>query len=302
MTTNNYFPEYLLSRPIWVLWKLEARKNASGEITTTKVPYNAQTLQRASSTDSNTWTAFERASNTLASHPSFNGLGIVLSKDLNLVFIDIDHCIQDGEFDERAQAILEHFQNPYMEFSQSGSGIHIFVRGSISRSFNNRKLGVEMYDTGRFAAMTGNALNACEPSEDSEAIRAVFEKYKTSDPVKLQTHSTTPVSVPCVWIVAKLMRNNRTCALYRGDWAGAGYTSQSEADIALCRQIAFWAERDTATIDEVFRSSGLMRDKWNREAYRTATITRACNSLAETYSDWRRRKRDESIRDFLQSW
>ncbi len=39
------------------------------------------------------------------------------------------------------------------------------------------------------------------------------------------------------------------------------YTSQSEADLALCNFLAFWTGGDAARIDRLFRRSGLYRPK-----------------------------------------
>jgi primase-polymerase (primpol)-like protein len=56
-----------------------------------------------------------------------------------------------------------------------------------------------------------------------------------------------------------------------GHWEGE-YSSQSEADLALCRLLAYWANRDASRIDALFRRSGLMRKKWDRVDYRTRSI------------------------------
>jgi hypothetical protein len=69
--------------------------------------------------------------------------------------------------------------------------------------------------------------------------------------------------------------------LWRGDWSG--YASQSEADLALCSHLAFWAGGDPARIDRLFRRSGLYRAKWEREDYRSRTIEAAITGAAETY-------------------
>src|SRR5262249_31648739 len=55
-------------------------------------------------------------------------------------------------------------------------------------------------------------------------------------------------------------------ALYHGGDI-SGYRSHSEADLALCGQLAFYCGRDPARIDELFRGSALFRGKWNRADY-----------------------------------
>jgi putative DNA primase/helicase len=69
-------------------------------------------------------------------------------------------------------------------------------------------------------------------------------------------------------------------------WSGdiTGYASHSEADQALCNVLAFWAGPDPPRIDTLFSQSGLYRDKWQREDYRTETIRKALAGRTEFYS------------------
>ena len=52
--------------------------------------------------------------------------------------------------------------------------------------------------------------------------------------------------------------------LHSGDWELAGYKSQSEADLALCRTFSRLTE-DPQRIDSLFRSSELTRPKWDEK-------------------------------------
>lgn len=61
--------------------------------------------------------------------------------------------------------------------------------------------------------------------------------------------------------------------LFNGDISG--YPSQSEADLALCRHLAFWTQHDKERVDCLFRRSKLMREKWDKEEYRRRTIQKA---------------------------
>ena len=60
----------------------------------------------------------------------------------------------------------------------------------------------------------------------------------------------------------------------------------SEADLALCLMLAFWARRDRGQIDRLFRSSGLMRPKWDEKhgdrTYGESTIATALETQANT--------------------
>ena len=75
-------------------------------------------------------------------------------------------------------------------------------------------------------------------------------------------------------------------ALYHGNTQG--YPSHSEADLALCGNLAFWTGCDKMRMDRMFRASGLMRaDKWDRQqsgsTYGGITIDRALRDNRDTY-------------------
>jgi len=72
-------------------------------------------------------------------------------------------------------------------------------------------------------------------------------------------------------------------------WGGdtTGYETPSEADLALSSMLAFWTGPDPARIDRLFRHSGLMREKWERQDYRDRTITKALADTTEFYSPGR---------------
>ena len=58
--------------------------------------------------------------------------------------------------------------------------------------------------------------------------------------------------------------------LFSGDWQSV-YSSQSEADLALCGVLACYTS-DAGQVDRLFRRSGLYRGKWEREDYRRRTL------------------------------
>ena len=71
-------------------------------------------------------------------------------------------------------------------------------------------------------------------------------------------------------------------SLMRGEWQGFDYPSQSEADEGLCGILVHKVGPIAELIDRVFRSSGLMRDKWDEvhgaDTYGNITIARVLNN------------------------
>ena len=76
-------------------------------------------------------------------------------------------------------------------------------------------------------------------------------------------------------------------ALYAGNLE-EGYDSQSDADMALVSVLAFWCGNVEEQIDRIFRTSGLMRDKWDRMTgdvtYGQITIRNAVATNSSIYT------------------
>lgn len=68
------------------------------------------------------------------------------------------------------------------------------------------------------------------------------------------------------------------------------YPSQSEADQALSNILAFWTTNNQGQMDRIFRTSGLMREKWDKKhfgdgrTYGQATTEKAIANTSGTYS------------------
>lgn len=77
---------------------------------------------------------------------------------------------------------------------------------------------------------------------------------------------------------------------FRALWDGdiSGYSSASEADLALCSLARFWTQGDAARIDAWYRQSGLFRLKWDEmhgsRTYGAITIDRALEGGGEVYT------------------
>ena len=179
----------------------------------------------------------------------------------------------------------------YTELSRSGNGIHIICRGKLPPS-GRRKGNVEMYENGRFFVMTGNiAAEYADISDCTEAIKVLHEKYIGGG----TSPSASPALPPAELALtdselldrAKNAKNGAKFArLYAGDISG--YTSQSEADMALCNHLAYWTGCDAERMDRMFRGSGLFREKWLREqsgtTYGALTVQKAILDCRNVYT------------------
>ncbi len=297
---DRFFPKSMRALPNWVLWKLETVNGRQ-----TKVPYSALYHGKASSTNPKTWTTFENALRVYESSDEYSGIGFVFTLDSGIVFIDIDHCLNEhGEGDDRMKDILSKFEGKtFAEYSQSGTGVHIFTKGTIARGFKNDKQNVEMYSKGRFCAMTGDAICKSDITTNQNALDCVFEKYRTPERKKKgkessSSHTVTRLNTNDQDILSKARENEKTGREFSklfddGDWTG--FESHSNADFRLCVMLSFWCDRDFHTIDKLFRQSALCSEKWlKREDYRESTIERACECCEESYSEFIQRKSMDS--------
>jgi hypothetical protein len=81
------------------------------------------------------------------------GIGVVLVRGADITCIDLDHVIgADGRLDVRAQTIVDRCDS-WTEKSPSGTGLHIFVRGTVPRALKGDR--IEVYSEGRYIAITG---------------------------------------------------------------------------------------------------------------------------------------------------
>lgn len=280
-------PQEIKALPNWICWDAVPDEKR-GKIK--KVPINALTGGGAMSNNPSTWCDFDTAVRASEKH---SGIGFMFG-GCPYFGVDIDgkeeelEAYQRGENGNIISEFISTLQS-YTEISQSGKGIHIICRGTLPKR-GRRKGSVEMYEDGRFFVMTGNSCSEYEGiAECSDSIKPLHEKYIGGG------HEPVAKAVPAVRLdtadqiikaAAGAKNGGKFVSLYSG--RTAGYTSQSEADMAFCSMLAFWTGCDAEKMDMIFRSSGLMREKWDRaqsgSTYGALTIQKAIADCDKTYS------------------
>jgi hypothetical protein len=163
----------------------------------------------------------------------------------------------------------------------------VIVKAKLNGS--RRRAGrVELYDADRFFVTTGDAITPPEIEERQRQVErlteAIFPKPKESATTSAH-QNVEGVGVDDHELLERARRAKNGAkfqALYdAGD--ASGYASDSEADLALCDLLAFWAGPDPARIDQLFRGSARMREKWERADYRERTIDKALSGMTEFY-------------------
>ena len=199
-------PAELTSLPQWIAWRTETREGSSKP---TKVPYCLATGYKASSTKSSDWAEYPDPVSVPA---AYNGIGFVFTKAAGFTGVDLDDCLKpDGTLKAWAVEVLDALPS-YAEISPSGTGIKIWTKAQIpgtglkvwvdadgNRTVESMADGaIEIYDTGRYFAVTGNnyagtlAINELQP-----AIAALYKRLRGNERPELPLvngHAKSPSS------------------------------------------------------------------------------------------------------------
>jgi hypothetical protein len=277
-----------------------------------KTPLSPHTGLACNPHDPAQW-ADKQTAELAAIHYQAAGIGLVITADSNLFFLDIDHCLQpDGQWSPIAIQLCEYLAGAYIEVSRSGEGLHILGHG-VAPEHGTRcpAFKLELYSRGRYIALTGTGAYG-DPSFPAQAQLdwMVANYFPPSGPAANQAEWTAEPdpSYTGKWDDDELIHRMLTSTSRSGAFSGkatpaqlwnanidalaAAYPPQSDsnafdhssADAALCQHLAFWTGRNCERIDRLFRLSALFRDKWERQGYMQSTVTGAVAHCRAVYT------------------
>jgi len=156
-------PDELKARKQWLLWSTEKGKQ----------PLNEHGCG-ASWTDSDEFLSFEDARDRAESSPQFDGIGFVVSDSDPYTVLDLDGCLREPNEAKPEAWIrdiggIEPFTDTWGQFSQSGTGAHIYIKNQPlpddpdGWKWSNQTLdsdehkGVEAYEQ-KFMIITGRQI------------------------------------------------------------------------------------------------------------------------------------------------
>jgi hypothetical protein len=289
-------PAELISLPQWVVWEWRLIHDTGRW---TKVPINPRAgifegkTKRAKSNDPSTWAGFGVAHALHTSCPErIAGVGFVFTADDDYCGIDLDGC-RDPETGVIADWAMETVRavGSYTEASPSGKGLKIIAKATLPLGQGRKHGPREVYDRARYFTITGRTLTGysrIEPRQDAVAAfysnPAFFPPKAPSKPADAVQRAASPVSAQDADIVARVKANAKGAKLWAGDLSD--YKSDhSSADLALAGMLAYYCGPDSEErVDRLFRSSALMRDKWDRDDYRERTLGMV--SALDSYYSW----------------
>lgn len=257
-----------------------------------KPPVSPKTGEVCSKNDESNFTDLEEALIGCETY-DLDGVGFVFLN--GFLAIDLDDCFDDdGVLTDVAQDIFDHFKGTYVEYSPSGNGLHIFVRGEKP---NNRtkdsSIGVEVYNGYNFVTVTGDHIDgtANDVVELQEEIDWLFDTY-LPDTTVIQ-HKDIIVDhgerTPDEWFQLGMSRDNKLAEAYNNvDHSG----DESSLDMSLLMKLAYWLNRDEAAVTKMFLESPWVKskdkehaDKLARRDYLPDSVRKAVTRVNDTASN-----------------
>lgn len=188
------FPKEMITLPNWVCWGKAGLPEDKK-----KIPWNPETGTPAKASNPSTWTSYDKAI-AAVQRGEYTGVGFEFGGS-GLVGIDFDHVInlETGQLVPQVLVWLNQL-NSYTERSQSGTGLHVIVKGKLPPDVRNKfqlpdlgkGVAVELYDNVRYFALTGNLFsNDYAINARQEAINALCIEVEKLHP-KNQKNAQTP--------------------------------------------------------------------------------------------------------------
>jgi len=237
-------------------------------------------------------------------------VAFVLTPNDPFFFLDLDHCIKDGQWSELSTSLYHYFSGCYFEISPSQTGAHII--GTLStrpeHACKNIPEYLEFYTKNHSVTLTGYQAEGDAAANADTQTQWLIENYFPPNPA---TQSADWTDGPCTeWnglkddtaLIEKMLKSKSASAVFGKGASFADLWNRnvnvlsiqypheandfdlSSADAALVSHLTFWTGKDCIRIERLFFFSGLIRDKWaKREDYRRRTILNACSRCQSVY-------------------
>lgn len=294
MNTYNRIPSELRELNQWGIYKREWDEDRQKW---KKKPHDPHTGNMGSSTNESTWSDFQTA---LTAIEKFNADGLAFYFKPPYIGIDLDDIGEDlerylqGDIENNLVYVFMNATKTYSEISMSGKGVHIIGKAKIPGD-RRRKGNVEMYTDGRFFAITGNFFGSNNEVNEipKTQMEFLYSRYLENEKVTQGNFSSqwqdgNDLSVQEILQTALTSSTGQRFKFFMdGGWEKL-YSSQSEADMAFANDLAFWTAGDFQKMDEIFRMSALMRDKYDQRrgktTYGIGLLNKAISESTNHYS------------------
>lgn len=232
-----------------------------------------------------------------------------------IVVIDLDNALDENQKPlEWVMPILEIMPQTFIEVSQSGKGLHLFLNASIGERRNRWNLPsghhIEIYETDRFIAFTANRYGASPLvlADGEEALERLYRDFLPKSSVKNPTLFDTQEKEPCFIglrndsLLEKMFNSENGSeiqVLWHGNTSKYG-NDDSRADMALLSHLSWWTNGNASEMENLFNQSALgQRAKWQeRKDYRDRTINNVLASFSGGYRGGESSLQEQGLRSF----
>ena len=151
---NGTYPKDLKTLPYWLVFQLQWNdKKGKFDKLPLCIDGKARRGKQGSEADLDRLVTFEDAYSALEKNSHFHGLGFALLDCHDIICIDIDSNCSP----EHAEYIQTNAMS-YTEKSVSGKGVHIWAKRKGINTFKDNNLGIEVFSSSQFVAMTGDIV------------------------------------------------------------------------------------------------------------------------------------------------
>lgn len=282
-------PAEMKALPNWCVLKIYKDK-ASGAYKKFIVNANEPAGGWANHKDPATWTTFDKA---LEYAKANGGAGLSFAiKGSGYTAFDIDHCYnkETKTYNETAKQYLAALPDSYAEKSVSGTGVHIFTKGSLCENgkYNEARGGtadVEVFETWGFVSMTGDLIDDHHKSlvEMEDNVKRVIQ-IEVGEKKVFQTENQTNRNQYHNYAksdseVIEKIRNSRKADDFNSLMSGVDLCGDhSRSDAKLMNILAYFSNSNQAQMQSIFKQSKLYRPE-KGDAYVERTAKFAVNSL-----------------------
>ena len=296
---NNYTlntPQQLQTLSQWILYRTVLNPERGKW---DKLPTSPNTGMNCSVKDGKQWLSFSDSLKAWQTNfPNLQGLGLCLAS--GIVVVDLDNALDENKQPlEWVLPILAIMPATFTEISQSGKGLHLFLKGVIGQRRNRWNLPsghhIELYEKDRFIAFTADRFQNAPLilTDGEEALNHLYENFfpksleKLTVPFNPTTNKANLPQLSSHALLEKMFQSTHGTdiqALWHGDSSKQG-NDESRADLALLNHLAWWTNGDASQMEALFNQSALgQREKWQtRKDYRDRTINTILNGFSGGY-------------------
>lgn len=258
--------------------------------------------------DPATWMPYEMACDRVREFTALDAqhrytLGWYMAPGCGYWFLDIDHCIDAGQWSEMALGWWRRLPGVMLEYSSSATGVHLIGRGVLPpHSKRSAATGAELYTELRAIAFgtSGEAWGCADTAAPSilELAQQHFPPRAEGEAGKWDNGPRADWDGPAddEALLAMAMKSASAASRFGAKatfaqlWLNAPALEQlcggaSERDAALASHLAFWTGCDAPRMERLMRRSALVRPKWDdhRTYLRELTIVSACEKQGNVY-------------------